>query len=370
MKKLKCLVQHDCPRLGGTETSMANWINNMKDVLDIYVHFFDKKRELLSLFEATGVNITESCPTLVQAKYLPKDERTEFVNHLLENEPTMGGGYDFALSFFASWANNAYVTQKVNATKKFCIVHEDPDYTPRLTLMAREDLAKFNKILFVSESMKRRAHELRPEMTNFGVLRNFQNSDLIIEKSKMADEDIKFDPTKINFVSPIRIEPEQKAPIRTAAAINDLIKKDGIDNFVWTIVGDGRPHDRKALEEYIAQNGLGNNIKLAGFKPNPYPWIKAADVALLGSVYEAAPMIYGEASTLGVPIVSTRNISTDELIGDTGMVCENNQEGIRHAIGDLCRNPRKIDAMREKVKGYEYPNQQIKADFLETIAFS
>lgn len=84
------------------------------------------------------------------------------------------------------------------------------------------------------------------------------------------------------------------------------------------------------INQLINEKGLSNDIDLVGKKNNPFVYIKNADFFLLPSFHEAAPMVYGEAISLGVPVVTTNTISAKELIEerDYGIVCENSEEGI------------------------------------------
>ena len=76
------------------------------------------------------------------------------------------------------------------------------------------------------------------------------------------------------------------------------------------------------------ENNLENIVTMLGEKANPYPYIKKADMLLISSVSEAAPMVIGESAFLGTPILSTRTSSAKEMIEEKGYgwVCENSVE--------------------------------------------
>jgi glycosyltransferase involved in cell wall biosynthesis len=69
------------------------------------------------------------------------------------------------------------------------------------------------------------------------------------------------------------------------------------------IFGEGS--QRQRLIERIAQLGINDCVWLAGFIPNPYPYIKRASVLALSSRWEGLPTVLMESLALGVPIVST-----------------------------------------------------------------
>ena len=59
------------------------------------------------------------------------------------------------------------------------------------------------------------------------------------------------------------------------------------------------------LERMIAERGLADRVRIAGFQQNPYPWIAAARLLVLSSDHEGLPNALIEAVALGVPVVST-----------------------------------------------------------------
>ncbi len=69
------------------------------------------------------------------------------------------------------------------------------------------------------------------------------------------------------------------------------------------IVGDGLEKDN--LKQIIATHDLQDHIAMAGFVPNPYPYIKHADVLVLPSQREGLPTVLVEALALGTKVVST-----------------------------------------------------------------
>jgi len=60
-----------------------------------------------------------------------------------------------------------------------------------------------------------------------------------------------------------------------------------------------------ALEELIAAAGLQERVTVAGFRPNPYPWMRAAELLVLSSEREGLPGVLVEALACGTRVVST-----------------------------------------------------------------
>ena len=69
------------------------------------------------------------------------------------------------------------------------------------------------------------------------------------------------------------------------------------------IVGDGP--DRATLLARAKELDVVQFVDFLGFRPNPYPFMKNADVFVLSSIYEGLPATLVEAMACGTPVVST-----------------------------------------------------------------
>ncbi len=69
-------------------------------------------------------------------------------------------------------------------------------------------------------------------------------------------------------------------------------------------------------------------------KKNPYPYFLNADLLLVPSYIEAAPMVYGEAEILGAIILTTDTTSAMELVSARGIgfVCRNDDVSIKEEL--------------------------------------
>ena len=94
---------------------------------------------------------------------------------------------------------------------------------------------------------------------------------------------------------------------------------------LW-IVGEGPL--RGALEEEARGLGLSADVWFAGFRANPYAYMRAADVFVLSSAYEGFGNVIVEAMAVGTPVVSTDcPHGPSEIIRD-------GQSGLLAAVGD------------------------------------
>jgi glycosyltransferase involved in cell wall biosynthesis len=69
------------------------------------------------------------------------------------------------------------------------------------------------------------------------------------------------------------------------------------------IVGDGP--ERVAIEHLVERFGLTDRVIFAGYQPNPFPWIRSADIFVLSSHYEGFGNVIVEAFALGIPVVAS-----------------------------------------------------------------
>lgn len=82
------------------------------------------------------------------------------------------------------------------------------------------------------------------------------------------------------------------------------------------ILGEGE--ERKQLEAEIQKRGLDDNIRLYGFRPNPFAYLKNADLFVQTSRWEDPGHAILEAAALRVPIVSTDCPSGPAALLDNG----------------------------------------------------
>jgi glycosyltransferase involved in cell wall biosynthesis len=147
-------------------------------------------------------------------------------------------------------------------------------------------------------------------------------------------------------LAPIEIE---KPPVTTIVALGRLEKVKGFERLIsccrklkdesikfrLLIVGDGV--ERTALAQKIQQEGLSEEVTLVGFRENPYPFIRLADIFVLSSYYEGYPMVVTEALVLEKVILSTNVSGVQEMLkqGLYGYIVDNNTESIYSGLRDL-----------------------------------
>ena len=294
-----------------------------------------------------------------------------FLKTALKKQPILQTEYDVAISFSPSANNKSlsvvpteFVLQKTKAKNKYVFVHSDFSMAKELNnKYCLSQLEKFDKILCVSKSCAETFKKQYPKLSNkVDYLYNFCDVKGIIKQSE-ENLTLERDDTKINIISVSRLSAE-KAFMRSLNVFKKLIDE-GQTNFLWHILGDG--NERDSIEKFIKQNNMEGYVKLYGNQTNPYPYMKQADLFYLGSYNEAAPMVYAESMILRIPVLTTKTCSAEELVGEYGFVCENNDEGIYKAFKQLLNGKDMLKDKKVLLKGYTYRNDLIKEKWQNII---
>ena len=133
------------------------------------------------------------------------------------------------------------------------------------------------------------------------------------------------------------------------------------------VVGDGPM--RQDLESLAQELGMGETVIFHGEMGNPYPYIKQADLFLLTSYHEAAPMVIEEARCLGVPVLSTEIISTKEMVteAEAGWVCDNDQQALNEALCRVAADREALTAVRDRLLATAMDNRVALEQFAAAV---
>lgn len=268
--------------------------------------------------------------------------------------------YDVAISYLQSSDDNPFyggcnefVLRRIDASKKIAYIHCDYLNFGGNTLENNTNYKKFDTIVAVSEGCKKNFLRVIPELKDkIQVVRNCHNYK---EIKRIADTSpIIYRPNEFNIVTVSRLSKE-KGILRTIHIISQLIMKG--HKICWHIVGEG--YQRKEIEALIESYSLVDNIILYGNQKNPYRYMVNADLFLLPSYHEAAPMVFNEAKYLGLPILATETASSKEIIEDefAGWVCENSIKGIAEKLEYILEHTNDIRLIRERLKKQKFDNE-------------
>jgi glycosyltransferase involved in cell wall biosynthesis len=86
----------------------------------------------------------------------------------------------------------------------------------------------------------------------------------------------------------------------------------------WVVLGDGDVGLLASLREEVARRSLP--VHLAGAVADPGPWLAAADVFVLPSLWEARALVVQEAMAAGAPVVASDTGGLHDLVGESGLL--------------------------------------------------
>lgn len=152
----------------------------------------------------------------------------------------------------------------------------------------------------------------------------------LFSKSKEIIKEYPYIDNNIPIIVSVGRLSSDKNPVLLLDAFSKAINK--IDmNLVF--IGDGPLRD--VLNQKIKSLGLENRVFIYGYKDNPYPYIKNADLFVLSSKTEAFGIVLIESLALGTNIVSTKcEGAPNELLnnGEFGIICEEDIDSLSNAI--------------------------------------
>ena len=240
-------------------------------------------------------------------------------------------GYDISISY-SHLAHNKYfangcgdfVLDKIICKNKICLVHCDYLNSGCKTEQNNDEYLEFDRIACCSNSVRERflkGATVPPEKVY--TLRNFFDLS-VAEVAKNFS--YCYDNNYINLVTVARLSPE-KGVDRAIDALFASKRKD----IRYYIIGDGP--QRKTLKDKIMDYNMANQVFFFGEQQNPYGYMQNADYLLVPSLNEAAPMVFDEAKTIGLQVISTNTTSALEMISDeNGIVCDNSIESIASTL--------------------------------------
>ena len=255
--------------------------------------------------------------------------------------------YDYAMAFLHNGRSTAFyggvqdfVLHCVKADNKFTFLHDDYNLCGANFPQNNHIMDQFKAIAACSEGCRRVFVEAVPELGHKSVtVRNCNNVDEI--KALSEEDTVVYDESRVNILCAARFSP-RKGIDRAIEAADAMLKK-GIP-LTLHILGSGIMEDQ--LKAMVMERGLDEHVIFYGEQSNPYRYMKNADLFLLTSYREAAPMVIDEAYILGVPTLTTRTNSSDEMVTDRacGWVCENDQQSLEQALEIVIGD---VDALRK-----------------------
>jgi len=279
-------------------------------------------------------------------------------------------GYDTAISYLHNPGDrmfyggcNDFVLKHVSAEKKIAFLHCDYLRSGANTQDNNEMYARFDRIAACSQGCADSFVAANPSFRKkVLVVPNCHRFDQIRKLAEAVPIELSRDVVNIITVARLGKEKGVERAVEAIALLGENRKK-----LHYYIIGDGI--QRKLVQQVIDREGLSDTVTLCGTLANPYGYIQAADLLLIPSYSEAAPLVIGEAACLGTPILSTETTSAWEMIEKTGWgwVCENSEEAMSEALAYLLSEPDMLTRMKASLVENSVDNQRAVEMFEELV---
>lgn len=249
---------------------------------------------------------------------------------------------------------------KIRAEKRIQWIHTDLNSYGKSWLFSKKNYrSKIDFFVGVSKRVTRSFQKFYPrEAKRAKTIYNVVDVDRIRALAAQSQKEISSTSRTVNVVTVCRIGKEKA--IDRAIRVHKRLDKEGI-RFRWYIVGSGDGVLEKQLRDQVSKSGLVDKFIFLGGKENPYPYMKAAHIFVLPSLFEGCSLVISEAQILGVPIIATDVGGAREQIraGSNGLIVGNNEEAIYQGLKRLLLDAQLRDTFSSALKGYAYKNTPI-----------
>lgn len=347
---MKILFLIDNLKGGGAEKALTTLVNNLdKEKFDITVQTISN--------EGTRINDLNSNISYKSMNNAKTDIGRRLISIWLRLLAYLGMIYRFYIKddydievAYLECAPTKFLSFSTNKrAKKIAWVHCDLikkfNGDENIINSLKKYYAKFDEVICVSEDVKISFDKCFGDVVNSRVLYNVFESENIISNSRESIEDI--EKTRKTMIFLGRFSPQKRAD--RLLKVHKRIIDDGLEYDLW-LLGEGALLPE--LKKYADDNNLNDTVHFLGFKTNPYPYLKEADVYVCSSDYEGFSTTVAEALIIGTPVVTTDCSGMRELLGNSeyGIITDNDEdslyEGIKRILtDDKLRNSYKSKAI-------------------------
>lgn len=253
--------------------------------------------------------------------------------------------YDVAIAY-AQGVPTFYVADRVRAKRKVAWINVSYQLEGIEKEYQRGKYKKFNKIVLVSDSAKDIFEEVYPEFKEkFEVIYDINNPKIMEDMSKIGDKLSNKDEIKLLTIG--RLANQKGYDIALEAC--KILKDRGI-KFKWYALGKGPL--KEEIEQKIDELGLKEHFILLGVTPNPYGYIKSADIYVQTSRFEGFGLAIAEARILNIPVVTTEfdAVYNQMIQRKNGIVTQMNAQSVADGIMELIENSELKNSIIEYLK--------------------
>ena len=335
---------------GGAEKVLVNLVNNMDynqfDITvmtlfneGVHIKNLNKNIKYKYCFDKTFKGNSKIL-AIIPAKWLYK----KFIKD----------DYDILVSYLEGSCTRIIAACPDDSVKKVAWVHsketkKEFSYAYRSYNEAVKSYEKFERIICVSESLKKNFVYLTGIDSNVDVLYNTNESDKIEKLAKLTVDKKYFNNEEgTKFCAIGKVVPN-KGFMRLAKVHNQLIKE-GLYHHIYVL---GIGFEIKKIEDYLKENNINKSFTFLGFDENPYKYLSKSDMFICSSFEEGFSTAATEALIVGTPVLTTLCSGMEEMLGknnEYGIIVENSEEGLYKGLKDILRNTDKIRYYKEKAE--------------------
>ena len=382
MKKI--IIVNNNMKVGGVQKSLYNLLWEIEGKYDVTLCLFNKCGEYVDMLppfvkvieakkpyaylgisqgECSGLGAVIRGGYAFVARLIGRKKILSFMNRI---QPRLDGSYDCAISYLHNGREKSFyggtqdfVLGCVKAERKVAFIHGDYRNCGANHSVNNRDMERFDAVAACSDGCRNAILSVLPSLeSKCFTVRNCHRFD---EIRAMADENpVEYSENHINLLIVARLSHE-KGIERAIIALAEAIKAGASAKL--HIVGGGSMLNELSL---LASNlGVPDNVIFYGEQANPYRYMKNADVLLISSYHEAAPMVIDEAICLGLPVLTTETTSSYDMVTarGCGWVCENSQDALNEMLCRVVSDKNTISEVKEKLKNCQVNNGQALAQF-------
>ena len=388
MKKI--LIVNNNMKIGGVQKSLCNLLWSVADQYDItlylfapigaYMHDIPPQVHVLScdsLFRYLGTS-QKDCSTHwrdyfirgILACVCKLFGRKAILPLLLRSQEQLQTHYDCAISYLHNGAThrfyggvNEFVLKRVSAERKIAFLHCDYMQCGANREENNAAYKGFDTIAACSRGCRSAFIRAMPELAEkCRIVPNFHQYEKI--RALAAQAPYCYADGQLHVLMVARLAHE-KGVDRAIRALG-YVRAQGI-SVVLHLVGNGpKEQELRTLSHAL---GLDDAVLFHGDQANPYRFMRNADLLLITSYHEAAPMVIDEARCLGLPVLSTATTSAQEMIIDRGCgwVCDNSQFSINHSLEAVLQNQSGLEHVRSLIRFSDVGNKKAMDQLCELI---
>lgn len=199
---------------------------------------------------------------------------------------------------------------------------------------------KFEKIVCVSESVKKDFLTIYPMLTA-DVLYNTNETNQIIQQKNEQVEDRFLQEECIRLCGVGKIMPIKG--FDKLARIHKRLIDDGLKIHTY-VLGIGA--ERENIERYLKKENVEDSFTFLGYQVNPYKYVARCDMFVCTSVAEGFSTATTEALIVGTPVITTPVAGMKEMLGENneyGIITEMSEDSLYANIKELVENKDKLE---------------------------